>query len=79
MSCKELDFLVKFTEDKNFIYGARMMGGGFGGCTINIIEEDKIAQFGKDITQAYEAEFGITPELITVTPGEGTIVSRLHD
>ncbi|MEP6262100.1 MAG: galactokinase [Gillisia sp.] len=77
VSCKELDFLVEFTEDKNFIYGARMMGGGFGGCTINIIEEDKIAQFGKDVTKAYKAEFGITPDLITVTPGEGTVVSWL--
>ena len=77
VSCKELDFLVEFTEGKSFIYGARMMGGGFGGCTINIIEEDEIAQFGTEVTQAYQAEFGITPDLITVTPGEGTIVSRL--
>ncbi len=77
VSCRELDFLVKFTEAKEFIYGARMMGGGFGGCTINIIEEDKIAEFTTEVSQAYNAEFGITPDLITVTPGEGTIVQKL--
>lgn len=75
VSCKELDFLVKFTEDKKYIYGSRMMGGGFGGCTINLIEENKIEQFKVEVTTAYEKEFGITPDLITVVPAEGTIVT----
>ena len=38
VSCKELDFLVKQTEMYDGILGARMMGGGFGGCTINLIK-----------------------------------------
>lgn len=76
VSCRELDFLVKFSEDKDYLYGSRMMGGGFGGCTINLIEEDKIAEFSEEISEAYEKEFGIKPDLITVTPGEGTIVKR---
>jgi len=77
VSCPELDFLVKYSKDKNFIYGARMMGGGFGGCTINIIEESNIEKFSQEVSMAYNAEFGITPDLITITPGEGTIVERL--
>ncbi|UJH90763.1 galactokinase [Antarcticibacterium sp. 1MA-6-2] len=77
VSCKELDFLVKATEDKSFIHGSRMMGGGFGGCTINLIEEDKIADFEIEISTAYEKQFGIKPEFITVVPGEGTIVNKI--
>lgn len=74
VSCKELDFLVKFSEEKDFIYGSRMMGGGFGGCTINLIEEAHIADFTEEVSIAYQKEFNIKPEMITVVPGEGTIV-----
>jgi len=74
VSCEELDFLVKFSEEKDFIYGSRMMGGGFGGCTINLIEEAHIADFSEEITIAYQKKFNIIPEMITVVPGEGTIV-----
>ena len=79
VSCKELDFLVKFSESKDFIYGSRMMGGGFGGCTINIIEEAHIKAFVKEVTNAYEKEFKCIPETITVSPGEGTIVKSRPD
>lgn len=75
VSCPELDYLVNYVKDKPYIYGARMMGGGFGGCTINIIESDKITKFGKEVSEAYYREFGIKPDLITVVPDEGTIVS----
>jgi galactokinase len=74
VSCKELDFLVKFSEEKEFIYGSRMMGGGFGGCTINLIEEADIANFSAEVKTAYQKEFNIIPEMITVVPVEGTIV-----
>lgn len=72
VSCKELDFLVSFTKNKDFIYGSRMMGGGFGGCTINIIEEAHIQDFITEVSQAFEKEFKYLPETITVAPGEGT-------
>ncbi|MFN4762567.1 galactokinase [Gillisia sp. Q332] len=74
VSCKELDFLVKFSENKDFIYGSRMMGGGFGGCTINIIEESHIADFSAEVKIAYQKEFNITPEIITVVPSKGTSI-----
>jgi len=74
VSCKELDFLVKFSEEKEFIYGSRMMGGGFGGCTINLIEEAHITDFTEEVKIAYQKEFNIIPEMITVVPGEGTLV-----
>lgn len=78
VSCKELDFLVKYTENKDFIYGARMMGGGFGGCTINIIEENRIVQFEKEIFKDYKDQFGISPSFISVFPGEGTVIKDLR-
>lgn len=74
VSCKELDFLVKFSEEKDFIYGSRIMGGGFGGCTINLIEEAHISDFTEEVTIAYQKEFNIIPDMITVVPAEGTLV-----
>lgn len=75
VSCPELDFLVDFSRDKDFIYGSRMMGGGFGGCTINLIEEDKIDSYIAEVTPAYREKFGIDLDTITVVPSEGTTVS----
>ena len=74
VSCRELDFLVKFSEEKDYIYGSRMMGGGFGGCTINLIEAANIAEFSEEVSIAYVKEFKLSPEMITVVPGEGTLV-----
>lgn len=74
VSCKELDFLVNFSEGKEYIYGSRMMGGGFGGCTINIIEEAKIPLFTEEVSAVYNAAFHLVPEILSVFPGEGTIV-----
>lgn len=76
VSCTELDFLVKLTERKDFVYGSRMMGGGFGGCTINIIEEDKIDGFIREVTETYNKEFQIQPDFIIVSPSEGTVVTK---
>ncbi|WP_298762495.1 galactokinase [uncultured Polaribacter sp.] len=57
VSCKELDFLVdQAKKDKN-VLGARMMGGGFGGCTINLIENDSTANFISTTSKAYKKEF----------------------
>ncbi|MGB8704771.1 MAG: galactokinase [Gillisia sp.] len=76
VSCEELDFLVEFSEGKDFIYGSRMMGGGFGGCTINLIEEKYIEDFSKDVSTAYKKKFGIVPEIISVLPSAGTVVKQ---
>jgi galactokinase len=54
VSCKELDFLVDFVKDNPAVLGARMMGGGFGGCTINIVQEDAIDGLVNEISKAYQ-------------------------
>lgn len=76
VSCPELDFLVDFSEEKTFIYGSRMMGGGFGGCTINLIEADKIDAYFEEVKKVFQEKFGITPTAITVVPDEGTQITR---
>ncbi|HKO82333.1 MAG TPA: galactokinase [Chitinophagaceae bacterium] len=53
VSCKELDFLVKGVKDNTFVLGARMMGGGFGGCTINLVREENIEQLIDSLSKSY--------------------------
>jgi galactokinase len=76
VSCKELDFLVDLTTDYNPVKGSRMMGGGFGGCTINLIEEDAVEEFVKFASEAYRQQFNIIPEAIVVSPQRGTYLSK---
>ena len=54
VSCKELDFLVDYVKGNSSVLGARMMGGGFGGCTINIVKEEAIDALVAEIAPAYE-------------------------
>jgi galactokinase len=54
VSCRELDWLVDFVKDNPNVMGARMMGGGFGGCTINIVKKDAIDTLIESIKPAYE-------------------------
>jgi len=77
VSCPELDFLVDFSENKAFIYGSRMMGGGFGGCTINLIETDKINPYIEDVNKVYLEKFNIAVTAITVIPDEGTKITKV--
>ncbi|MFD2033637.1 galactokinase [Belliella marina] len=72
VSCDELDFLVDYTKEVSGVLGSRMMGGGFGGCTINIVHEDIIGQLQKDVSEAYERKFNKSPKFYIVSPEEGT-------
>lgn len=54
VSCKELDFLVDAVRNNPDVLGARMMGGGFGGCTINIVKEDAIDPLIHELTESYQ-------------------------
>ncbi|MFS4481683.1 galactokinase [Hyunsoonleella sp. 2307UL5-6] len=57
VSCDELDFLVAQARNNDFVLGARLMGGGFGGCTINLIQKDKAKAFAKTVSLAYKTKF----------------------
>ncbi|WP_053406617.1 galactokinase [Persicobacter sp. CCB-QB2] len=74
VSCKELDFLVDITREYENVFGARMMGGGFGGCTINLVKAAAVDQFIAAISEAYKQEMGIALKTYTVVTGEGARV-----
>jgi galactokinase len=76
VSCPELDFLVQETIDKDYVLGSRMMGGGFGGCTINIIKKDKVEAFVDEVTKRYQDKFGLELTPITTNIGDGTKTIR---
>jgi galactokinase len=71
VSCEELDFLVDFTKNDPDILGSRMMGGGFGGCTINIIKEAVIPSFKENISKAFQARFSHPPLFYDVKIDDG--------
>ena len=72
VSCDELDFLVNEAKKHSAIIGSRLMGGGFGGCTINIIETKKAAAIIELITAAYENKFTVNAEVYKVQTSDGT-------
>jgi galactokinase len=71
VSCPELDLMVELANGLPGVYGARMTGGGFGGCTINVVAVDAMPQFTTQIAAAYQAQTGIAPELHVSTAAEG--------
>lgn len=77
VSCPELDFLVDFTKNLDEVIGARMMGGGFGGCTINIIHEDAVEKFTAEISEAYFNKFNLKLTSFEAMPNEGTSIKQL--
>ena len=72
VSCDELDFLVEATKGYDSIIGSRMMGGGFGGCTINLVLKTNIDDILDEITKKYYAKFNITPFVYSVNISSGT-------
>ena len=72
VSCDELDYLVEFVRNNDAVIGARMMGGGFGGCTINLIKEEAVGALIKDISAQYLKHFGKKPDAYLVSISDGT-------
>lgn len=72
VSCEELDFLVEAAKSSSKVKGARMMGGGFGGCTINILEKDEVSSFEDQITKAYHEKFNFECSIYEVKLSDGT-------
>jgi len=71
VSCIELDTLVEVAKESSYIAGARMMGGGFGGCTLNLIEENAIEEFKERANLSFNKTFGRNPKYIKVSISEG--------
>ena len=72
VSCKELDFLVEAVKNMPAVVGARMMGGGFGGCTINIVEINGVDTLIQSVTEKYHHESGKELKAYVVQIEDGT-------
>ena len=70
VSCPELDYLVEIAEHVG-VSGARIMGGGFGGCTINLVREELYGEFIDKATSLFEERYGHKPEVIPVVISDG--------
>lgn len=76
VSCKELDYLVDFVKNNNAVIGARMMGGGFGGCVINLVKETEIDKVLGTIKPAYENAMGLPLTHYVASIENGTEILR---
>ncbi len=74
VSCKELDWLVEQTMDMDYVLGSRMMGGGFGGCTLSLIKADKVEEYKQAIAPRYRETFGHDCAFYVATAEDGTAV-----
>jgi len=71
VSCPELDLMVAFAEKQEGVFGARMTGGGFGGCTINLVRSEAVPGFQCEVAPAYAAKTGLRPQLWVSSAAEG--------
>jgi len=71
VSCKELDLLVELAASSPGIYGARMTGGGFGGCTVNLVRAEQAAAFEAQMARTYQQATGIRPDIYVCEPAQG--------
>jgi galactokinase len=71
VSCRELDVMVEVALRQDGIYGGRMTGGGFGGCTVNLVKNDAIPRFIDKVAATYEKEIGIKPEIYVSRAASG--------
>ncbi|TAH17733.1 MAG: galactokinase [Cytophagales bacterium] len=74
VSCPELDFLVTFAANDGSVVGSRMMGGGFGGCTINIVRKEKAKSFIQRATYAYAQHNGKKLKAYPIKIADGTSI-----
>jgi galactokinase len=80
VSCRELDFLVSAVRGNPAVLGARMMGGGFGGCTINLVKENAIDELTQLIYDSYKMKMKLemTPYVVEVEQGTQRINSNVY-
>ena len=71
VSCKELDLLVELARAQRGCLGARMTGGGFGGCTVNLVLADKVDAFVENVGAGYFKETNLKPDIYISVPSQG--------
>ncbi len=76
VSCRELDLLVEIARTCVGVYGARMTGGGFGGCTVNLVAANQVENFIATLTRSYQGQTGLTPESYVCRASQGAREER---
>jgi galactokinase len=71
ISCCELDIMVDLARGREGVLGARMTGGGFGGCTVNLVLRDHVTSFQSAMAREYETATGIAPEIYVCSASDG--------
>ncbi len=71
VSCDELDILVDEAKKVDGVLGSRMTGGGFGGCTVSLVNHSKVEIFQKEVGKNYKAKTGLTPDFYVAEIGDG--------
>jgi galactokinase len=71
VSCKELDAMVELAAQVEGVYGSRMTGGGFGGCTINLVKADHVAEFKRTVALGYEQATGLASDIFVCSAADG--------
>jgi galactokinase len=71
VSSRELDIMVEIAQKQSGVFGARMTGGGFGGCTINLVEASQAERFRDNVANEYKKATGLSPEIYISTAAEG--------
>ena len=71
VSCKELDLMVEIASAQPGVIGARMTGGGFGGCTINLVESTATEAFKQNVAAKYHVQTGLAPEIYISSAADG--------
>jgi len=74
ISCPELDAMVRIASGLEGVHGARMTGGGFGGCTINLVRADALERFVATVPAAYQRETGVAPALYACESADGAAI-----
>jgi galactokinase len=74
VSCQEVDLLVSLARKVPGVLGARITGGGFGGCTVNLLTREAVHQLETDVLARYEREVGIVPRLFVTRAADGAQV-----
>lgn len=78
VSCNELDILVETGSGSDGVLGSRMMGGGFGGCTLNLVRKDAVGEFTERVARVYSAKTGKVPKVYECSLVDGTETLRLN-
>jgi galactokinase len=77
VSCRELNLMVSLARNIPGVYGARMTGGGFGGCTINLVEREAVTEFQTSVAREYEKLTDLSPQIFASSAAGGAVALPL--